>query len=179
MSSIPSGKVGENTWNARLAEELRHRGFTSADFEIFFPVLKGHDRKPDVAFVNGGTHLVSGKLGEGKEFDAFSSAQEYQQLIGTTTNLGEVFAICYPASPKEKFILHLLANSQHERKAWRPKSLSETSEIIAGVVHKRIDQLGKPAEPLDASVVRLLRQGPCHQRQGPWNRSRQKLNRSV
>lgn len=153
------GSIGENTWNSRLTESLRNKGLSSADFELFFPVLKGRPRKPDIAFTNGGTHLISGKLGEDKEFDAFSSAQEYQQLIGATTNLGEVFAAIYPASRTEKFILHLLANSIHERKTWKVNDLSEMADVIYEVVQERLDELAHPSEPADAAVVRLLRQG--------------------
>lgn len=159
LSLVPQGRVGENTWNARLSEELHKRGFKSADFELHFPILRGRPRKPDVAFANGGTHLVSGKLGEKNEFEAFSSAQEYQQLIGATTNLGEVFAVVYPSSRREAFLLHLLANQSHERKAWRLLSLEETADVVCEIVQKRIDYLKRPSEPLDASVVRLLRQG--------------------
>jgi type I restriction-modification system DNA methylase subunit len=158
-SLIPQGKAGENTWNARLANKLRDKGFETADFEIFFPVLKGLPRKPDVAFTNGGTHLVSGKLGANKEFDAFSSAQEYQQLIGATTNLGEVFAVVYPSSRKEAFILHLLANERHERKAWSFKGFDDVADTISEVVQERLDELKRPVEPPDAAIVRLLRQG--------------------
>ena len=156
---IPQGKAGENTWNARLADKLRQIGYESADFEIHFPILKGRPRKPDVAFTNGGTHIISGKMGANKEFDAFSTAQEYQQLIGGTTNLGEVFAIVYPASRKESFILHLLANAKHERRVWRVDQFDEVAEIIHEVVEERVESLKHPIEPLDASVVRLLRQG--------------------
>jgi hypothetical protein len=156
---IPQGKAGENTWNARLADKLREIGYVSADFEIHFPILKGRPRKPDVAFTNGGTNIISGKMGESKEFDAFSSAQEYQQLIGGTTNLGEVFAVVYPSSRKESFILHLLANSKHERRVWRIERFEEVVDIIHEVVEERIESLKHPIEPPDASVVRLLRQG--------------------
>ncbi|MGB9023864.1 MAG: N-6 DNA methylase, partial [Candidatus Bathyarchaeia archaeon] len=156
---VPSGKAGENTWNSRLAEYLRKRGFESADFELQFPILRGRPRKPDVAFVDGGTHIISGKLGENKEFEAFSSAQEYQQLIGATTRLGEVFAVVYPASKRESFVLHMLATAEHERSVWRLASLDEVVGTISEVVQKRIDLLKRPVEPPDASVVRLLRQG--------------------
>lgn len=98
-------------------------------------------------------------MGEIKEFDAFSSAQEYQQLIGGTTNLGEVFAVVYPASRKESFIIHLLANSKHERRVWRIERFDDLVEIIHEVVEERIESLVHPVEPPDASVVRLLRQG--------------------
>jgi hypothetical protein len=158
-SLVPGGKVGENTWNSRLAEALRKEGFETADFELQFPILRRRPRKPDVAFTNGGTHLISGKLGEKKEFDAFSSAQEYQQWIGSTTKLGEVFGVIYPSSRKETFILHLLANPVHERKVWRSKSINEIVKTICEVVQERIDYLKRPPEPPDISVVRLLRQG--------------------
>jgi hypothetical protein len=158
-SSVPGGKIGENTWNSRLKEELHSRGFPSADFELHFPILRGRPRKPDVALANGGTHLISGKLGKSNEFEAFSSAQEYQQLVGATTNLGEVFGVVYPATRKEKFIIHVLANAVHERWVWTAPTLADAADIIRDVIEKRIESIKHPVEPPDASVVRLLQGG--------------------
>jgi hypothetical protein len=159
---VVGGAVKENTWNSRLTAALVANGYPSADFELHFPILHGRPRKPDVAFANGGTHLVSGKLGAKNEFDAFSSAQEYQQLIGATTALGEVFAVVYPDSAKEDFIVHLLANADHERSTWkvpRNEGLAAVVDLLDQVVQDRIDLLKNPPEPADATVVRLLRQG--------------------
>jgi hypothetical protein len=159
---VTGGVVKENTWNARLTAALVAKGYPSADFELHFPILHGRPRKPDVAFANGGTHLVSGKLGAKNEFDAFSSAQEYQQLIGATTALGEVFAVIYPESAKEGFIIHLLANADHERTTWkvsREAGLPAVVDLLDEAIQDRIDLLKNPPEPADATVVRLLRQG--------------------
>jgi hypothetical protein len=107
-----TGRAGENTKSAHLAGLLRERGFPDADFERFFDVIdaitrKTTQRKPDVVFSNGGTHIVSAKDGEHLERESISTAIQYVRELAPVTNLGEVFALTYP-SKGEKYHLHVL-----------------------------------------------------------------------
>ena len=116
---VTGGVVKENTWNARLTAALVAKGYPSADFELHFPLLHGRPRKPDVAFANGGTTLSAASSARRMSSTRILLCPGYQQLIGATTALGEVFAVISTESAKEGFIIHLLANADHERTTWK------------------------------------------------------------
>jgi tRNA1(Val) A37 N6-methylase TrmN6 len=154
-----SGHLGENTWNARLSETLRNRGFHTADFELIFPTLRGI-RKPDVPFqCERGLCFVSAKLGSNKETDAVASAYEYVQSIGEVNAVAEAFSLTYPSKKEKEFHLRVLANKEHQTLSWILGSLDETAEKISSIVKKDWEsaQIGK--ESTVTSAIRVLRSG--------------------
>lgn len=153
------GHFGENTWNARLSEALKSRGFNTADFELIFPTLRGI-RKPDVPFqCERGLCFVSAKLGSNKETDAVASAYEYLQSIGEVNEVAEAFSLTYPSKKEKEFHLRVLANKEHQTLSWILCSLEETAEKIYSIVKKDWEsaQLGK--ESTVTSAIRVLRSG--------------------
>ena len=158
---VPGGKVGENEWNSRLAEALKRLGFPLAQFE---PIVKLHaggrgiTRKPDVGIRNGGFHFVSGKLGERKELEAYRSADEYRTVFTNLKDLGEVFAVTYPAGRGELFHLHILPRVGRETAvSFTVESLEALAVRIADTIKGRIAEIEKFAEPLTSVAPRFLR----------------------
>lgn len=158
---VPGGKVGENEWNSRLAEALKRLGFPLAQFE---PIVKLHSggrgitRKPDVGVRNGGFHFVSGKLGERKELEAYRSADEYRTVFSNLKNLGEVFAVTYPAGRGELFHLHILPRVGRETAvSFTVENLEGLAVRIADTIKGRIAEIEKFAEPLASVAPRFLR----------------------
>lgn len=159
QEELLSGHMGENTWNARLSEELRNRGFHTADFELIFPTMRGI-RKPDVPFQSDrGLCFVSAKLGLNKETDAVASAYEYVQSIGEVNAIAEAFSLTYPSKKEKEFHLRVLANKEHHTFSWILKTLDETAEKISSIVKKDWEsaQIGK--ESTVTSAIRVLRSG--------------------
>ncbi|HKZ90346.1 MAG TPA: N-6 DNA methylase [Thermoplasmata archaeon] len=158
MPEKTGGIPRENTLTARLVGLLRDRGFPTADFEQHFPILRGRPRKPDAAFAHQGTHLLSAKFGNALENEAVSSAEEYQELIGETTVLGEVFAVAYPRAKKERFILWTLKNAKHGKMSWGLGTLEQVADKITLVARGRFDEASRGTEPVEASATRVLSQ---------------------
>ena len=153
------GKIGENTWNSRLASELRSKGLNTADFEILFPTFRGR-RKPDVSFqAESGIGIVSAKLGESREVEAIASAQEYQQTIGKTMNLAETFSLTYPAEKEKEFRLRVLANQQHGTASWTFPSLSDVADRIYDISSGKWDKARLDIENSVNAAIRVLRTG--------------------
>jgi hypothetical protein len=151
------GIAKENTITARLLRLLHGLGFSTADFELHFPVFKGRDRKPDGAFEFGGrTYILSAKFGADKEEEAKTSAENYQSLIGETTRLGEVFAVVYPKGKKEKYLLWLIADSQHPEHGWELESLEAVAGKIDQLVRGKLQDALKEAEPVERYAIRML-----------------------
>jgi len=156
---LTSGHLSENTWNARLASSLRTRGFTSADFELILPTLRGI-RKPDVIFDSpDGLCFVSGKFGLNREVDAVASAYEYLQSIGEVCQVAEAFALTYPSATERGFHLRVLANDKHNTLSWVFSNFEQVVEKISVVVTKDWEtaQIGK--ESTITSAIRVLRNG--------------------
>lgn len=158
---VPGGKVGENEWNSRLAEALKQLGFPLAQFE---PIVKIHSggrgitRKPDVGVRNGGFHFVSGKLGERKELEAYRSADEYRTVFAGLKDLGEVFAVTYPAGKGERFHLHILPRVGRESAvSFTVESLEALAVRIVDSIKGRIAEIEHFAEPLASVAPRFLR----------------------
>jgi hypothetical protein len=159
MKSQTGGNPKENTLTVRLLGHLDNVGFSKADFERHFPILKGRPRKPDGAFAYGGkTHLISAKQGKEKEGEAVASAQEYQTLIGETTILGEVFAVVYAKTAKDRNILWTLANRHHMAHSWSLESLEAIANKIQDIVMGKWEEALKEIEPADVSAIRVLSQ---------------------
>jgi hypothetical protein len=157
-SLVVGGRVGENTWNSRLTEKLREIGYASADFELLFPTLRGI-RKPDVTLDSvRGLVVISAKLGERKEVDAIVSAQEYQALLTATGRVADVFAITYPKSRDEGFILRVLANQIHSSVSWKFNTIENAAEKIREVTEE-MGEFERDQEPIVTSAIRVLRQG--------------------
>lgn len=164
---LHAGKEAENVWNARLVEQLHHVGFPSADFERIFTIHKDGKEvasKPDVTFSDGGVHVVSGKFGARKELDAYTSADEYKEVLAPAikkdgNKLGEVFAVTYPASKSEKFHLHVLPHGNRPELSFTLDSLEEVADQIATAVKGLIAELEKRQEPVLDEARRLLRWG--------------------
>lgn len=158
MGSL-GGHISENTWNARLANAVRSRGFPTADFELILPTLRGI-RKPDVPFQSSeGFCFVSAKLGSDKEADGVASASEYQQSIGEVSTVAEAFSLTYPSGNKKEFHLRVLANKKHTTISWVLSDLDAVADKIAVIVRNdwEIAQVGK--ESTITSVIRVLRSG--------------------
>lgn len=102
---------------------------------------------------------MSAKLGDSKEIEALSSAQEYEQSIGEMQTLSEVFALTYPAARAEKFRLRALATSFHDALSWTLDSLAEVAIKIDKMLRQALDEARQFAEPEEAAVIRVLRQG--------------------
>ena len=156
-----SGRPGENTTSARLAALLRERGFPSADFERIFTIHdstthKPLQRKPDIVFTDGGTHIVSAKQGERLEREALSTATRYLRDLAPVTQLGEVFAVTYP-NAGEKFHLHALPLGGHDEISVVLDSLEEVADAIVRAVQGRIAEIAGRAESPIAEVGRILR----------------------
>ena len=150
-----SGKVGENTWNSRLANLLKSRGFDSAEFELLYQTFKGL-RKPDVPFQsNKGLCLLSGKLGSSKEIEAISSAQDYKEDFRNVTQVAEVFGLTYPATGENEFHLHVLPNELHKSLSWMLANLDEVADKISEVVSQKYSGM----EPTEMAAIRVLRTG--------------------
>lgn len=158
---VPGGKVGENTWNSRLAETLRKKGFPSAQFEPLLKIRSGGrilDRKPDVGMNEGGHHFISGKLGERREFEAYRSADEYKTIFERLEDLGEVFAVTYPVSKTERFHLHVLPRTGREVElAFTLENLDEVATRIGEVIRGQITEAERFLEPASDEAPRLLR----------------------
>lgn len=157
--SLSTGHVGENTWNARLANALKSRGFPTADFELILPTLRGI-RKPDVPFQSKeGLCFVSAKMGTTKEADAVASASEYLQSIGEVTTVAEAFSLTYPAGNEREFHLRVLASRKHTTLSWVFSDLDKVADKISTVVRNDWEtaQVGK--ESTITSSIRVLRSG--------------------
>src|SRR5256885_5583088 len=123
--AIRAAKEMENYYNGELTLRLK-RWYETAGFERIFKVRKGEGKKPkpDISFVNGGVHLISGKFGERWETRAFATADEYREDLKPVIErhgqkLGEVFAVCYPAGKKEKIPSPCPAEARPQRVAIR------------------------------------------------------------
>lgn len=154
----------EDTWNGRLAEALKARGFPSARFSPQYEVIvqgKKTTRKPDLDFKDGGTHIISGKYGQVREILAISTAVQYQaDLAPHVEDLAEVFAVVYPDPGKkgEKFRLHVLPSKGHPGEmGFAADTLDELADRIALIVQGRIAELAR--EPLREEAPRLLLNG--------------------
>src|SRR5919201_6245329 len=158
---IPGGKVGENEWNRLLAQAISSRGFPNAQFEPIINLKirgKAITRKPDVGFKNGGVHIISGKLGERREFEAYRSADEYRAIFEHLPDLGEVFAITYPAGKKEQFHLYVLPRQDRESALpFTVETLDAAADRIVEIVQGRIEEAERFIEPAIKATPRLLR----------------------
>lgn len=158
---VPGGKVGENEWNRLLAGRLNALGFPLAQFEPIVNIRRGGralTRKPDVGVRNGGLHVVSGKLGARKELEAYRSANEYKTVFASLRDLGEVFAVTYPAGKAESFHLHVLPRSGRETSvSFTLESIEQVAVRIADTIHGRISELERFADPLATVAPRFLR----------------------
>ena len=152
MTEDTGGRVQENTITVRLIGLLKDRGLPGVDFEQHFPILRGRPRKPDAAFSRNGTNLISAKFGADKEPEAMGSAQSYQTLIGESTILGDVFAITYPKTPRERYIVWVLANSKHDVDNWTERTL----EAVADRIVKVVSGVYADREPKTTSTKRVL-----------------------
>ena len=153
--SQASGKVGENTWNSRLANLLKSRGFGSAEFELLYQTLRGI-RKPDVPFQSDrGLCLVSGKLGSSKEIEAISSAQDYKEDFRNITQTSEIFGLTYPTTGETEFHLHVLPNELHRSLSWNLTSLDEVADKMIETVSQKYSGM----EPTETTAIRVLRTG--------------------
>lgn len=153
------GKIGENTWNSRLAAELKAKNLKTADFELLFPTFKGM-RKPDIAFqVENGIGLVSAKLGASKEVEAIASAQEYQQTIGKTQKIAETFSLTYPSGNENAFHLRVLANDRHGTASWTFASIGDIAAKIDDIASGKWDIAGLDIENSVNAAIRVLRSG--------------------
>ncbi len=165
--SLKGGKAIENTWNARLVEALHKIGMASADFEVQFTIRKGGKAvpsKPDIAFRNGGVHLISGKFGAHRELAAYRTADEYKEHISATLKrmggkIGEVFAVTYPSGRAEKFHLHVLPTQNHDEMSLTLDTLEEVAEQVKLTVEGLITQLERRQESVLDEARRLLRWG--------------------
>lgn len=156
---VGGGKAGENSLNSRLAGLLKEIGFKSADFELLFPTFRGQ-AKPDVSFsTTRGVVVISAKLGNDKEVDALSAAQEYQQNLGKSESLAETFAVVYPNDKEKKFILRVLATDLHGSLSWTFKELEEVATKVAEVVRKDWEKAHSGSEHPDEASIRVLRSG--------------------
>jgi tRNA1(Val) A37 N6-methylase TrmN6 len=153
------GRIGENTWNSRLAAELKVRDLKTADFELLFPTFQGM-RKPDVAFqVERGVGIVSAKLGASREVEAIASAQEYQQTIGKTLKIAETFSLTYPNGNEKEFHLRVLANERHGTASWTFTTLYDVAARIGDVSSGKWDIAGLDVENSVNAAIRVLRSG--------------------
>ncbi len=159
MVLVGGSRVGENTYNSRLAQVLKERGFDTADFELIFPTFKGL-RKPDVAFATKrGLGIVSAKLGSTKEVDALSSAQEYQQTIGSSEKMAETFAVTYPAEHEKAYHLRVLANNIHGPLSWTFNSLELIADKIIEIINLDLDKAKTDLENPIEAAIRVLGSG--------------------
>jgi type I restriction-modification system DNA methylase subunit len=157
----PESKVGENEWNCRLRDEIKTRGFESAQFEPIISVIidgKPTTRKPDVGFTNGGYHVISGKLGAYQELAAITSANDYKEDLSQLENFGDTFAVTYPVDDSEGFHLHVLPKAgRTASKFYTPGSIEKVAEIITDHVKGMIERAKSFEEPLHEVTPRLLR----------------------
>ena len=156
----------EDPWTGRLAAALRDKGFNAeGPSPVFHLSLGGEHRikKPDIAVYNGMIHILSAKVGMKHEIDALVTAQEYSQQIGLTEELtdkelGEVFAVVYPAKGERNFILHILARTTlHDEIPRILTSFEELVEEISKALRGEFDEVQKRAEPTQVEARRLLR----------------------
>ena len=165
--SLKGGKEAENYWNSQLVETLHKEGFPSAGFERIFRIRKmGREvqSKPDITLTNGGVHIVSGKFGARKELEAYKSADEYKEDIGPALkrireNLGEVFAVTYPASRSERFHLHVLPREGRRELSFTLEKLEDVAKQISSTIQGLIAEIEREAEPVLEEARRLLRWG--------------------
>src|SRR3972149_3263466 len=158
MNSV-AWHLSENTWNSRLSNALKSRGFPSADFELILPTLRGI-RKPDVPFQSkDGLCFVSAKIGSKKEADAVASAFEYLQSIGEVFTVAEAFSLTYPTGKENEFHLRVLATKKHTTLSWVFSSLEEVADKISAIARNDWEtaQIGK--ESTITSAIRVLRSG--------------------
>jgi hypothetical protein len=156
-----TGRAGENTKSARLAGLLQERGFPNADFERHFTIIdpitgKRVQRKPDVVFSNGGTHIISAKDGEHLERESIATAIQYLRELSSSVSLGEVFAVTYPRKG-EKYHLHVLPSGGRQEISLVLEDLEEVANAIVQTVEGRIAQIEQKQEPVQDEAGRLLR----------------------
>lgn len=163
--AIQSAKEMENYYNAELTLKLK-RWYETAGFERIFRVRRGEGKKPkpDVSFLNGGVHLISGKFGERFEMRSFATADEYKEDLKSVIEsygqkLGEVFAVTYPAGPREKFHLHVLPRPGRKELPFVLDSLDEVAATIKKTVDGLLEELENRAEPVLDEAERFLRWG--------------------
>lgn len=164
---LGGSKEKENFWNQKLVEELHRIGVPSAGFERIFTVRKeGKDvqSKPDVSLSNGGVHIVSAKFGARRELEAYTSADEYKEILGPTLSrqgerLGEVFAVTYQATKTEKFHLHVLPRGGHSEISLTLDSLAEVAQHVKNTIEGLREELKRREEPVLEEARRLLRWG--------------------
>jgi type I restriction-modification system DNA methylase subunit len=150
------GKIGENTWNSRLASELKCKNIETADFEVLFPTFRGV-RKPDVAFqVKDGIGIVSAKLGASKEVEAIASAQEYQQTIGKTLKIAETFSLTYPDVNENSFHLRVLASERHGTASWTFVNIGDVANKIEDIASGKWDIARLDIENSVNAAIRVL-----------------------
>jgi hypothetical protein len=163
---IASAKEAENFYNARLSEELRRLGFSTAGFERIFKVRKGAKElssKPDVTFTNGGVHIISAKFGARKELEAYTTADQYKEdlapvLERSGEKIGEVFAVTY-AGKGEKYHLHVLPRPEHHEMSLTLETFEEVAAQIKIAVEGLTEDLAKRSEPVLEEARRLLTWG--------------------
>jgi len=165
MSQINlAGRRAEDAMTAELVGRLSNEGLPARAFPIFHVVTARGSMlsKPDFELADGGVHIGSAKFGAEKEFMSFKTAQEYQANIPLATELqgkylGEVFAVTYPSSPREKFILHILAKTgRHDEIGLVLDSLQEVADAIAKATRGEFDKVLPSAESPYEEARRLL-----------------------
>ena len=117
---------------------------------------KHAERKPDVVFSDGGTHIVSAKYGERLEREAIATAINYIRDLSPVTKLGEVFAVTY-AKKGESFHLHVLPSGSKQEVSVVLDTLEEVADAISGTVRGRLAELEQRQEPVQDEAKRLLR----------------------
>lgn len=155
------GGAGENTQTVELVSLLKKKGFPTASFERIFKVIdplthKPTTRKPDAVFSNGGTHVISAKIGEALERKAVSSAYGYLRDLAAVTQLGEVFALTYPKRGEKCYHLHVLPIGQREEISIVFNTMEQVAVAIVDVVSGRIEALAEEQETTENEARRIL-----------------------
>ena len=159
-----AGHRAEDAMTAELVAALTKDGLPARAFPIFHVVTARGSvlSKPDFELADGGVHIGSAKFGAEKEFMSFKTAQEYQASIPLSTelqgkHLGEVFAVTYPSSPKDRFVLHILAKTgRHDEIGLVLDSLKEVANAIEKATRGEFDKVLLSAESPYEEARRLL-----------------------
>lgn len=155
-------KEGENTVSVNLVELLHKKGIPTAKFEPIYnvPVAgKKTTAKPDIHFTNGGTHIISAKMGgTDAELKAFSTAVEYYNKLKDSINLGMVFGVCYPPPEGGKYHVHTVPIRPGEEHLTATfDTLEELASFIKDASEGLKEEIKKKIEPPEEGATRLLR----------------------
>ncbi|AFU59198.1 putative N-6 DNA methylase family [Candidatus Nitrososphaera gargensis Ga9.2] len=148
-----TGRMGENTCNAILTEQLNKKGLR-ASFERHFTTLEGI-KKPDIFIESDGYYFIEGKQSpQAQLIHAVSKAHIYKETIKSNIRAKGVFAVVYPQKCEGPCEAAILLDRPPYYIEYRAESLENLSDWIKAFVERP----EAPREINTADAIRLLNQ---------------------